>query len=158
MSGFRYRLEVLLRLARVRRREQRRELADLLLRQAAAERRLEEVGAQIEACSREIVETSRRGVDGATLAVLENLRRGLQQRRPVLAQRCADLHVEEEQICRRLEESSRKVKVLEAQREEKQRQYRRTLDRRRQASVDDIVLTRRAWQAALDRRAGEERQ
>ncbi|MDQ7006555.1 MAG: flagellar FliJ family protein [Acidobacteriota bacterium] len=156
MSGFRYRLEVLLRLARVRRREQRRELADVMARRADVEERLEAIDREIESCSREIADAGRRGVDGATLAALENYRRGLQARRPVLAQRHEELSREAGQISRRLEESSRRVKVLEGQRGEKERLYLREVDRRRQAALDDMVLTRKVWQAAAERRAREE--
>lgn len=156
MSGFRYRLEVPLRLARVRLSQQRREMAELLAEILPLEKALKLVREHIASCDRELLERARQGVRGEELHQLVRDRQRREENLSRLLERREQLEEQDRELKERIEETSRRIKVLEKQRQEKWKAYQKDLARREQALIDDVVLSRKAREALLERRGGAE--
>jgi len=156
MSGFRYRLEVLLRLARVRLSQQRREMAELLAEILPLEKALQRIREHLVACDRELLLRARQGVRGDELQQLVLDRQRQEDNLSRLLERRELLEERDRQLKERIEGTSRRIKVLEKQRQEKWQEYQKDLARREQALIDDVVLSRKAREALLERRGGSE--
>lgn len=156
MSGFHYRLEVPLRLARVRLSQQRREMAELLAEMLPLEKALKLIREHIAAYDRELLSRARQGVRGDELQQLALDRQRREESLSRLLERWELLEEKDRQLKERIEGTSRRIKVLGKQRQEKWQEYQRDLARREQALIDDVVLSRKAREALLRRRGDAE--
>ncbi len=155
MSAFRYRLELPLRLARVRMTQARRELGQLLRRRAEIEAEIAATQRRILDLGNEILARSRDGISGAELTRLTLERDQTVNRLPGLDETLQQQLSAEQEVQERLQAATKELKVLEKQRREKKVLYLRDRGRREQAGVDDVVLVRRAGEMAWKRRVEE---
>jgi flagellar export protein FliJ len=153
--GFVFRLAVPLRLARVRRDEQRRELAIVYRDLRLAEAELREGFEQVERIGGEILARAGAGIAGSELAALSLGRDRARLRLPALRKQVDLLRVREEETRTALGSATREVTVLEKVRRRAFEEHRRDLRRREQAMIDDVLLVRRA-RAMADARAEQD--
>ncbi len=152
MSSFRYRLDLLLRLARVRVSEHRRELALVLREVAGLEASAALCQEKIRDNDRELVLRRHKGITGGELARFHDVAERATGRLRMIEDRLVALLDRESELRSLLKAASREVKVLEKQYREQEAAYLRELARREQAGVDDVVLVRKARDA---RHAGQ---
>jgi flagellar export protein FliJ len=143
VSPFRFRLDLPLRLARVRRDELRRDLGDALRDAATADERCAAARAGIVELGRELVlRSTAEGLTGAEVAWLSQQREHRREALPRLEGRREQAAARENEVRDRLQAVSREARVLERARERAHERWRRDLERRQQRKTDDLVLMR----------------
>lgn len=148
MATFIFRLQLPLRLARVRRDSHRKELGAVIREILAGEQALADAEADIRTMGAQLLEQAQIGIGGAELRALSEVRDGVRKRIPGLKARLVQLNTELERVRTELLAATREVTVLEKLRRQAFEDWKREQAHREQAMVDDIVLVRRARAAA----------
>lgn len=149
MSGFQFRLQLPLRLARANRAALRRELAQIMRRSLDASSNLQAMQQRERDIVTELAADVARGASGADLALWTQQRELMRQALPQLQQIFDALAGQEQGVRQKLGQASRETETYERLNREAYDTWRREKERCDQALVDDAVLVRRARAAAL---------
>lgn len=149
MSGFQFRLQLPLRLARANRAALRRELAQVMRQSLDANSNLQAMQQKEREIVSELAAGVDRGASGADLTMWTLQRELMRQALPQLQQICDDLVGQEQGVRQKLGQVSRETETYERLKREAYDAWRREKERHDQALVDDAVLVRRARAAAL---------
>lgn len=155
MATFIFRLQLPLRLARVRRDSYRKELGAVMREILAGERAVADAEADLLTIGAQLLERAQTGIGGAELQALSGVRDGVRKRIPVLKAKLVQLNTELERVRTELLAATREVTVLGKLRRQAFEDWKREQTHREQAMVDDIVLVRRA--RAISAAQGERR-
>jgi flagellar export protein FliJ len=136
---FRFPLEGLLRVRRVRERQARRELADALRSLREAEARCEAIRATVREAEAAVVQSQAAAELRAWAEVLDARRRDLHVAEEDRAQRAQRA----DELWARFLQARRERKAVSQVRSRRWRQYQQELARRQQTEADDLALLRR---------------
>ncbi|MBP7149139.1 MAG: flagellar FliJ family protein [Acidobacteria bacterium] len=151
MARFAFRLQVSLRLARVKRGQLRRDLADAMRELAAAEAALQDGRDRLREFGDEIERRLGEGIEGQELVALAAARDRARDALPPLRAAVKRAEMREESVREKLTAASRETEVLERLRREAHAAFVRDEERKEQTAIDDIVLVRRTREALATR-------
>lgn len=143
-SRFEFRLQLPLRLARVRRATLRRELAAAIRASIDADLRRAQAQRQLQAIGEERVQAVGRGITGADLQLAQTRHDAVARSLPTIDAELTRHRDEESRVRFELAKLSRELETLERLRREAYDAWRREHERLEQAAVDDAILVRRA--------------
>lgn len=152
MSRFRFRLAAPLRLARLRREELRRRLAEEIRREIELEeqiRRLREAG---RGAAADVLARAPGGIGGDEFRQTAQVIEAARARAEILAREQRSVRQRLESARSELAGIGRRVQVLERLEREAHRAHRLALLKREQAEIDDLTLVRRGGSARGGRR------